>query len=766
MLFTISPKRSTEVNVGASLLSSTSLKYGRQGADSVASACDTLTQLRNVALTAARDNRARELCEASLAYFLALSHIEKLVRLPPRGSRDALQVSWEDAFAPPSKNFRHSTVPKTSSHNLELDRYAMVFNIAAAECGLALLAERSAVSTTPSNETLRAVAAHFQRSAGALKYISGLPTAPVDNDVTDDLTREALVALEHAMLANAQAMSYKMATNNESMSHSTCALVAAGARDLCEVVAKHCSAAALRDSPIYRLVGLPARVFCECWNAESHCRVELDLGHNMKERLARIRDARASIDRAEHAVKLIDDDHPLKAELQADISRRQDSINRRSMTVENENRRIYHVYEQQSIPNVSGRVLVKSLPLESLFSGEVDPRILLFDNLEDSQVSELSTQYEKLTLQLVGTELQKLETSSVSLRKEIARAEDALSDVKFDDRSGKEHVVQPSSSEENVSEEGMSDAEAVETVRNVKVLGGFPHLAELRDRVKLLSRIAEEELNEIATMLEKEEEEGSAVHADLFSGYRQRPTSESLHGKTYKLRLDHMRDSISRAKNADAFVNKAVQENSAAISAVESVDGKMLDSIQLEENFPNTGRFLATNQEHDAVSLRGLVAAANELLQSKDKIASDLKSLQADDSAQTKFGGDPSLNSLDSSMSMNLDDKYGSLKACAATFGERAASCEELLRASTAKLEGTNRCMQAHAQKLTGIYRHLAAAKKYFELQKYLKEGINFYSKETEAIKKLKSDVTEFVDSRSKELADPKQRSQSAFHRR
>jgi BRO1-like domain/ALIX V-shaped domain binding to HIV len=751
LIITVPLKKTRSADVGAALYSAVLSVYDKDTA-AVVPACRALTELRATALQASPDS-PRDRRDCAVAYIRALVDVlggDPVLLQHVDNINGSALFSWVDAF---SKGVGQPVAVETQSFAFE--RMAWMFNVAAAECALAVLAQRGSSDEEPI-ESMKRSREHLCYAAGAYRYLH-TECSPGQATVTPDMSQAGLVVLEECMLANAQALSYSIAVA-ESVSNTVCSRLAVGARDRCQAVAAHSISSVPHSTAMYAHIGRLAAVLSECWEAVSqrHAADAVDVVSNMGERLSRLRIATDAMTRARYLLAPLDTTHELTPVLvgqvdciEADMTAaRADVIRRNELIFDN-------VLELKTVPVIAGIKMAESLSFAELIAGDPDPRVLLLRQLVPTELSVAAERYQSLSRDVVECETQTVTIVSKLLRESLIRADACVSLLHMSS------AVAPVGADFHVPDavlkEESADRAAIDAVRAVQHKNGLRTLLDTFAEVERLAKDAEMRVSGIEFSLAKEAAEDADIQTLLAKCQRTRPTSEVLTAK-YLSQIMQIRQSLRTAANLDSFVDASIKELSRAIRSLTDTDfsAALPRGVKQRQEASDLFKLSETEMAILVDELTRQTLDARALLEEKDTLIHDLEAKRAADDSEAAAGVDTSgRNPTDL-----VNRTYESLKFKVFAFRKQASACAESLEHTVLKLERFGRhssgsgFKQSVNNEMSTVYKHLATANKHAELEDYLAQGTVFYIQECESMQSLKTDVEGFVFARTTEAAD------------
>jgi hypothetical protein len=747
-------KRTTHVDVGAAVREAVSADVGERLANSekCAAACRALSNLRREANQTTIVTQYD--LESRLAYLRAVSFVLASPNVPSlRRSAHPPTLTWTNGFL---------SSEVTSTSDLQLDQYAMRWNVAAGVCEFGIAQMRGAISSADKAAALKAASHAFQRAAAVFAVLSELRPLIVNEDssLTPDITHSAFVALRNVMLGNAQMASYRFSSEMGSFNDMICARVAAGVRDYFTVAAEYAKSPELRDTSIHRRVGCPATVLANIYDAESQLRAEKGTPDvEMDVRLTRMREATSAIERARAALMELDQKDPFTVALTDEVRRRSDAIAERSTECRQENSSIYLMYERQSVPEILGHSLVRD-PLS--FSDEAEkaaPAVLALESLQPTALSGAAKQYGSLVEATVASQKRELESASASLRDEVDRAGATL---EAEEKTAAALSARPPApaAARPPTVGAVRDEDALAIVRAAVEQGGIGRLRDLRDQVRGLSAASVSGMEEIAAILAREAADDIDVSREASQNGIPHHASLVL-TKPHHDKLAKIRSGVRQANSADAFIDKQMAEHAVGLSALQGVD--------VSGAGPGTAGLAARRREDDVRAaaaarnrqleeLRMHISAARELLQYEGSLTHDLETAAADDDAEAATARVSGGGGADGTAEVRdlVGAKYGALVSRVSTFSGQASSIREHLRggAAAAKAALDVPPKEDEADSMAIVWTHYSAAKKFGELHNYLREGAKFYAGESDAIKALRKSCDDYCASRQLEAKE------------
>jgi BRO1-like domain len=727
-------KTTQDADIGAVLRAGILAEYGERTASSVEPACAALTELRRRSV-APSNNIDYDLAHR-LSYLLAITHVLK----SDAGRLDALrrssiEISWADGF---------DVTKSIRSKVLDFDRVATIFNIAAAESQLG-----ASCPDHKSSELLKRSASHYQRAAGYFKQLSEEHWADVDVPLTADMCSVSFIALEQAMLANAQIFTYELAVGSNAMSPNACARIAAGIRDLFGTVERHCASPALHGSSVHQEVGRPAAVLRALWDVEAHRRMEFGLGPAMEERLARLKDATTAMEQAVTLLGQLNPRSNFTNELTRYVALKKQELATRSAETAVENIRIYITTAHEQVDPVAGRVLVKSVPCSEALCGEPDERVLLLSSLGPSPISGAAVRYQARAHDVVTKERNLLKSASCVLQEAVVRAEGVVS------VSEEEEAEQMKENVRIDSETGYR--EAIETILYALKKGGTKQLDNLRQQLGALASGNRANLCAIENVLAQEAAEDVRIQKEAADAKRVRERSEAL-AKGYHGHISVIRRGFEAAQIAHSRIDRSIAEHRHAMDEMLA-----LDLSRVEAELVSDHRGPTIDRTQALLDLKNSILHTRDSLDTKDDILRELEAILSDDEPATAIVGltGVSAGGEEAYFAKIIHEKYGAVQVRVLTYQKQSSACIEELETSLLKLRKIGEASVASSKlarkkSFDTVYKHLSTAKSFAELERYLDEGLSISRREESAITCLKQDVEAYLAARSTEAGEIK----------
>lgn len=665
-----------------------------------------------------------------------------------------VQFLWVNAFDPDAQCL---------SNDINIDKVAVVFNLAVCEACLAQNAYRLR-RTDPSS--MKTAARHFQTAAGYFGMAASLPVPGGIRNVTTDLYPPALNALQMIMLGNAQQVFYSIAYE-AATPPSMLARFAIGARDFYSIAYESLQDPDLANSSIAACMATPSKLLVTYYDAVAHsCQAEAHArAYQMSEQLTQIAHANKLAALALEQVKALDVASlasvvKFREQLLEHAHRLYNDIVQRQQDAEEENRKIYFQSPAASITVIQGRQSVKSADVHSVIAQQtVDPRLKPFEDCLRPLSGERSgfiSMYTDMVAHQLASVVAALNTSAADLRDLMKRSEDAV----HNSRANALTVAQHTSS---VSDESRkSDQNAVDLVKNAQEKGGMTTIRELQVQVVNMASDVRTQVQKIESLLAAEDEEDRRLRAS-YPAVQRASSAELTHA--YRTKLAKMQADLRQAANADAIVNKLIDKHGQSITDVERVQVRGLDaldpSIYATESANLSARVesIASKMKEEHVTGKGLLAR-------KDNLVEAIETKKALEEPNKILLAIPEEELNVERVEEVVQDEYGFLKDDAQTLRADMLHVCDSLTDIISKLQQrphADRIRMQAEERMKEVYRVQPAAVKFKEIGDHLEQGARFYAKEQDFLAKLLQEINDFSAARRAEADDLRRQYQSGM---
>lgn len=749
-------KSTRKEDVSGLLFEALARERGEAAAAAVVPACRALNELRAFA---SEPPTTPEVRKALINYLSSLAFLDKEVGLREPLDRDLLWVSGFDASATATCN------------TLQLDRVAALFNLGVCESSLGVACYRQR-DADPS--ALGRGAGHFTNAAACYKHAASLlPISGLTSDLTSDLTPECLAACEQLSLGNAQALQYVSATHNDpdgKFYENINARFAQSASHYYARAADKCGDARLSATSIRAFVGAPASALAGYYGAqaemaqaricEKHCR--------MGEELARLKNARTSLERAREAEKRIDTSglhylEPVKRSISESTSKLDIEVTELQAKADKENIHVYFgVDPDRTTKPIAMREAASTDVGAVIAAVPLDSRLHPLKELpapSSADLSGASSRYAKAAARTVASHVATLTTAAANLREVVVQADAALQGAAVAEAAAA--AAAASNASKPIRAPG--DIECLRTVRSAKEQGGLGELRRSYDKAIALSRETRDSIRGIEDTLAREEAEDRALRARMHVA---RPDSRTA-AAVFIGKLSQSKADTEKAKNADEVVDAQIKHHEAALQALDRLDIAIL-ADEDPKNGPGSGGVGGNPKSKSAAlkaadDLRRLLQRCRATLTESASLTQELEQKQHLENPQaatarlTVSGGTGGVNDVEELVRASYADLASRSEALVARMQVDAAAvtrARAYLSSSAGAGGGAGAGAAARGDRAVEMaYRHQAAALKFDELRAFLADGERFYTNEQAALASLAMEVAAFARARADEAA-------------
>jgi hypothetical protein len=212
---------------------------------------------------------------------------------------------------------------------------------------------------------------------------------------------------------------------------------------------------------------------------------------------------------------------------------------------------------------------------------------------------------------------------------------------------------------------------------------------------------------------------------------------------------------LHTASHHDRFLEASIKGCASAVYALMGVDFSIAEPgvTRLRQDGIGQCKFSVPEKKRLQADLNKHLSEARTLLKKKDNLLHDLEATLGADDPEAVVGME---NSTANDVSGLAEASFKDLNSRVTIFREESFACAEAVERALAELEITGRHSPIGRgdDSMPSVYRHLATAAKFAELESFLHEGIGYYYRECDDLDQLSSDVDGFSYARHMETVD------------
>eukprot|EP00183_Erythrolobus_madagascarensis_P007211 CAMPEP_0185846304 /NCGR_PEP_ID=MMETSP1354-20130828/1989_1 /TAXON_ID=708628 /ORGANISM="Erythrolobus madagascarensis, Strain CCMP3276" /LENGTH=874 /DNA_ID=CAMNT_0028546419 /DNA_START=20 /DNA_END=2644 /DNA_ORIENTATION=- len=673
--------------------------------------------------------------------------------------------------------------------DIAVEQAALLFDAAMV---LVAVAADGLITGKRSVESLRDAAKRLQLAAGALEFACKIASeeylpesniglsgsnSSINAEVLANgcLGKESLLALQKLTLANAQSVFHELACSS-ALAGDSVARIAAGARELYASAAHSLLAVGAHD------IGAAAEVLAALYDAEAESRMALHAraNHDMENRLARLTNAmhivyqaRAKLVPALRSAKNRCESSGTRSPIPASLADKRalmDAVEKRLALMDAELRQRFAAAEEENqllvcqpatgLKCVESRISVKPADAANVIDAldgaagvrkkdiEADRQVMaafaVFKAAESAPTRSVAPpvrgsggpEYIEAASKRSLEASEPLRSSAASAREDLSM----LSSLKLAEVTGSA----PGGNTPEQSRLSTENEAAANSIKGALGSGGLNTLEQLRGQVKLMSNETSTQLKEIIAELAREAADDALLQQKLQDSphlLQNRKKSEEI-AAPYRRSCDTIFGELHAAARADKTVVDQLASHKERLYAMSTE----LSVADVDKLISVSSSPLLSQADADAIMTKG-AQLEQKLAAEVAEAESLLKAMDRAHSADVAAAGS---GMSEETVDVRMERVYGQLEAkMKESKSKLDLSCgafDGFEKERFALSEAGRDSYEHELQRVVGA--HAESAVQWHTLFGHLQQGVQFYTKEQDNLKKMREDVDGFLASR------------------